>query len=158
RPRRRREVDVARVFGDLDDDLLGAGLRDRLAPEPRREREPLGSVEVVLFLVGHLRELVEALLHDHVARRARQIATTLVLDINSMSQSDVEDRERSSIVLEGRLRRIDFELDPFGLEADLHGRTSSRRLPLTVARATSSRRTSESGSTVLFMASSAAWI
>src|SRR5574337_1264790 len=93
---------------DLHDHVA---LHHRLAAEPGMKREPFGGIEPVLLVGLHRREVLLPFLDDDVAGRAGAVAAAVVLEINVVSQSDVQDGARQAVLLERKLRRIDLHRD-----------------------------------------------
>src|SRR5438034_4895669 len=101
---------------DLDDDVAA---HDRLAAQPRMERQPLGGVQPVLFVLLHLREVLRRRPDDHVARRAGALATAVVLQVDVVPERDVQDRAGQAVLLQWELGRVHLDRDVHGQERDL---------------------------------------
>src|SRR6185369_4163807 len=150
-PLRRLGGVVDGVPRDLDRDRRGADAR--LAGKPRRELQSPSLVEEVVLLVGRRLEAVEALAHDHVARRARTAFLAGMLDLDAVREQRVAYR-RSRRRLDGctrgaqRLMRQDGELRHFD--------TSSTRRPASAPEMARSMRRDAKRSLAWLSASAAA--
>src|SRR5581483_2901090 len=121
-----------RVARDADHDLRVRILDHRLAREPRRGREARRLVEQVVLVVTRRGELLEAALHDDVARRARAVPAAGVLEVDAVREEHVEDRARPAVVLERRLPRIELD-HALGLAALEHDTDARHRAERSIA-------------------------
>src|SRR5687768_16729603 len=71
--------------------------------------EALGHVEPVLLVLLHLGQMLLALAHDHVTRRARAAAAAVVLEVDLVGERDVEHRARLAVVGERVLLVVDLD-------------------------------------------------
>src|SRR5215510_3989644 len=89
------------VARDHDHDLRRRVRDHGLAAEARGGGEPGRLVEEVVLLLLGRRELLETLLHDHVAGGAGAVPPAGMLQGDAVREQHVENRSRSAVVLEG---------------------------------------------------------
>src|SRR5215470_1901338 len=92
---------------DLDDRVVV--FQHCLTPETRARGETGRLVEHVLLVLLRLAEVIESLLHDDVAGRARAASAAGVLQRHAVGEQDVEQRPGSPVMLERGFAEIDLD-------------------------------------------------
>ena len=88
---------------------------DRLATQPRVQRQPVGQIETILFVVLHLGEVLFTPLHYDVTCRTCAVAPASVFERYAEVQSDIQKRSLQAVLM---VRRdAGLILDRLGLAA-----------------------------------------
>src|SRR5947207_1106666 len=98
-----------------------AWLRDHcLTSETRIELQVGGHVQTVGLIVIHFREIVRALFHPYVTRRAGAVAATSVIKTHAVVQRDIQNGLFFAMVLVGQLAVLELHRLASWHEHDFH--------------------------------------